>query len=142
MKSEKRECGSCTKCCDGWLKTEIPNHRIFPSRPCHFVTKNGCSIYKDRPNDPCRVYKCQWLIDENLPHWMKPNEINAIIHYKIDGQFKYYEVIEAGGKLMVEVLNWFILLALEKHINVQYTIMGAINRVGSVEFVSALKKDN
>ena len=137
MEQDKRECGSCTKCCEGWLNGEAYGHKFYPGQPCFFKKEGGCSIYKDRPENPCKSYKCLWLTDENIPHWMKPDQINAILTHRIEEGIGYIDVTEAGEKLRVEVLNWIVMFALNKKANLQYKISGGVNRIGVSEFTAA-----
>ena len=63
----KRECGTCTKCCEGWLTGEALGHNFYPGKPCHFLAVNkGCTVYAKRPKDPCSSYKCAWLANEDI----------------------------------------------------------------------------
>jgi hypothetical protein len=36
---------------------------MYSGVPCHFKKNGGCGIYKDRPKNPCKQYKCEWLKD-------------------------------------------------------------------------------
>src|SRR5206468_6789493 len=56
----KRECGTCTACCDGWVKGTIEGHDMFPGQPCFFRGQGCCTIYERRPADPCRNLVCRW----------------------------------------------------------------------------------
>lgn len=138
MEQVKRECGSCTKCCDGWLIGEAHGHKFWPSKPCHFKATNKCAIYESRPEKPCKTYNCQWLMDDAIPYWMKPNEINAIITNREVKGIKYFDIQEAGEKLRVEVLNWIVMFALSRNVNIQYRIDSFPNRIGTKEFDQAL----
>src|SRR5256885_5303722 len=60
-----RQCGSCTACCDGWVKGTILGHEMKPGQPCHFRGEGCCSIYERRPVDPCRNFVCGWLQQES-----------------------------------------------------------------------------
>ena len=142
----KKECGSCTKCCEGWLSATIHNKPMHKGRPCFYLDKcnNTCSIYDERPKDPCKDYSCAWLLDDKniFPLWMKPNLSNVIITEKIltkdNKQFNYYEMIEAGSKVESEILNWIIHWALSSQINLQYEVAGNKFIFGEPEFAEAL----
>ena len=60
-KAKRRECQSCTACCDGWVAMTIDNEDIYPGRPCQHSTRQGCTIYQDRPVDPCVNFECGWM---------------------------------------------------------------------------------
>ena len=78
-----RECGTCTKCCDGTTSVggDIFGHIYGNGKPCHFLnlTEKKCGIYKDRPNDPCKTYKCMWLKYEGKDYSAK--YLSYVINY-------------------------------------------------------------
>lgn len=136
----KRECDECSTCCQGWLYGSVNGHSFYPGKPCHFYDKK-CTIYEKRPQEPCRRYECAWLIDENIPIWMKPNLSKVIISKKEKNNIHYYDIAEAGEKIKSEILNWIIQWALNNQYNIRYQIMGGINYIGSKEFVESISKD-
>lgn len=134
-----RKCGDCTKCCEGYLLGEAKGKSFYKGKPCHFVAiGKGCTIYRERPVNPCASYKCAWLTDENLPEWFKPNEINAIVDVRTVNNIQFLNVVEAGEKLKVEVLSWLIVYALSNGLNLHWTIDGGPNYLGSKEFLDAM----
>lgn len=137
VEAPDRSCDGCTKCCEGWLHGEAYGHKFWRGRQCHYVCNKKCSIYKNRPNDPCKTFKCQWLINKNVPQWMKPDQVNAILVSRKKGNFEYLEIVEAGEKLKSEVLSWAIMYALQNKINLFYTINGGPNRIGNEDFANA-----
>jgi len=60
-RTERGSCGTCTACCDGWVKGTILGHEMKPGQPCHFRGEGCCTIYERRPVDPCRNFICGWL---------------------------------------------------------------------------------
>lgn len=136
-KQAKRECGSCGKCCEGWLSGDAYGHQFWPGRQCHFRAKEGCTIYPKRPANPCKTFKCMWLEHDSIPVWMKPDEINAILVWRTVGNIGYVSVHEAGEKLRSDVLSWAVHHALANNLNLVYHIDGGHNRIGSPEFLSA-----
>ena len=139
----KRTCGTCTKCCEGYLSGEAFGHTFYPGKPCHFIAiGKGCSIYDKRPQDPCVSYKCGWLTSEDIPEWMKPSDINAIIDMrKIEG-IEYLSVIEAGETLKSEVLSWVIEFAISKGFNLLWQVNGFKHWIGSPEFQEKISIPN
>jgi hypothetical protein len=131
-----RTCGTCAKCCEGWLSGEAYGHKFFRGRPCFFLNKT-CSIYDTRPESPCRTYKCAWLDELQFPEWMKPDLVNVIINRAIYKDIKYYVLVESGSLLDVKVLSWMIQWALNNNQNLMYYIDGGVNRIGSTEFLEA-----
>lgn len=137
----KRECGSCTKCCEGWLVTEVKNQKIYPSNPCHFVSVNkGCTIHQTRPKNPCVIFNCSWITDVNFPEWLKPDQINAIIKFDTIENIPYLNVIEAGEVLQSRVLSWLFQYAINNQLNFVWQINGGLNWIGSPEFHQAMSE--
>lgn len=139
----KRSCGDCTKCCEGWLEGEALGHKFYPGRPCHFIAiGKGCSVYSKRPKDPCQSYKCAWLVDENIPEWMKPSEINAIVDYRTTSNgISYISANEAGSILSSQVLTWIIQYALSNNLNLLWKVNQGLHWIGSPEFIEAIQED-
>lgn len=135
----ERKCDGCTKCCEGWLSGVAHCKNFYKGMPCHFMAETGCSIYENRPQDPCKNFQCEWLVNLEIPEWMKPNRVNVIATKRKIDNYEYLELTEAGEKLKVEVLNWFILYALNNHLNLVYSINGGINKVGCLEFLNHVK---
>jgi hypothetical protein len=76
----RRQCGTCTACCDGWLKIEVYGHQVDRGKPCPFSSGHCCTIYSTRPQDPCREFICGWLVGSSpLPEWMRPDKANLIL---------------------------------------------------------------
>lgn len=136
-----RKCDGCTKCCDGWLTGQAHGHGFWPGRPCHFVGVNKCSIYKDRPEDPCRTFVCEWLVNPDVPEWMKPNVMDVIIAKKEKNGVPYWQISEAGSKLKIEVLSWLMMHCLKNSINFAYSIGTGSYRFGSQEFLNEFEKN-
>lgn len=140
----KRECGTCTKCCEGYLHGVAYDKPFFPGKPCHFVSiGKGCTIYASRPKDPCITYRCQWLINPEIPEWFKPNEINAIITKRTieKDNIEFYDLIEAGEKMKAEVLSWIIMYALNNSLNLRWVVDGGSHWIGSKEFIAAMNEN-
>lgn len=131
----KRECKECTKCCEGWLHATINGHAMYKGRKC-FYLESKCTIYPNRPKDPCCNFQCSWLIDNEIPAWLKPSLSNVIIHKRKHENIEYYFVIETGVKMDSTVLNWLITFALSNNKNIMYEIDGGINKMGSKEFLA------
>lgn len=137
----KRSCGSCTKCCEGWLSGEALGHKFYPGKPCHFIAiGKGCSVYAKRPQEPCVFYKCGWISNEDIPEWMKPSDINAIVDFRTINDIEYLKVTEAGSVLDSKVLSWLIQYALTKQLNFVWMINGNESWFGSPEFNQEMNK--
>ena len=77
-----RTCGDCIVCC---VYLRIRQLDKPPMRHCKHVdadipevpgesvcyTGKGCTIYEDRPDEPCKGYRCEWInghgADEDRP---------------------------------------------------------------------------
>jgi hypothetical protein len=139
IEQPKRECDGCTKCCDGWLFGTAHNHEFWPGKKCHFVGVGGCSIYNQRPEDPCKTFSCVWKFDERIPNWMKPNLVNAIVVQRQLNEHSYIEIHEAGGRLDPTVLSWFFMkYATGVFTNIRYQLDGGWQSIGSLDFLDAL----
>jgi len=136
----ERTCGTCTECCQGWLWGSAHGHHFYPGKPCHFVSEGGCSIYRDRPEDPCKIFKCQWLTNKDFPEWFKPNKSKVIIKtcLRKDNEDLYYEVYECGQKLDSSILAWLIEYHATTKIPVRVQIAGGWNNYGDPEFLNSL----
>lgn len=115
----KRNCGSCTKCCEGWLSGEVDGKKFYKGIGCHnCIIGNGCAIYEDRPEDPCRTFSCSWLDDESVPEWMKPELSNVIVYEKNIENNLAIVFIPAGGTVPLSTFSWFMIWATKKYQNI------------------------
>ena len=130
----KRTCDGCTACCEGWLNGEVKGHTFHAGKPCFFKSAKGCSIYEDRPDDPCKIYKCAWISEDIFPMWMRPDLSKVLITKRTLKEITYYDIIEAGETMKSYVLNYIIQYALNNKINIKYMIDGGVNKIGSREF--------
>jgi SEC-C motif len=76
----ERHCGTCTACCDGWVRGTIEGHEMKPGQPCHFRGQGCCTIYERRPVDPCRNFVCGWLQPQSpFPEEFRPDQLGVLI---------------------------------------------------------------
>ena len=131
-----RKCDECNACCQGWLTANIYGKEMYPGRPCHFASNNGCSIYKDRPENPCVTYKCAWLKDDGtiFPEWMKPDRSDVIITERDWENRLYWSVVECGKQIDSKILNWIYLFAQANDIYLEIQVAGIRYYRGSPEF--------
>lgn len=141
LKKYKRSCDGCTKCCEGWLHGNINGHFMGRGRKCFFVKEGGCSIYENRPDFPCKIFKCAWLMDQRIPEWFKPTMSNVVGQWISIPQcnIKYLEIHECENKLDSSVLSWLIDFYFKEKENILYTINGQIFYFGSQEFVKYME---
>lgn len=87
-----RQCGSCTACCEGWVKSETIG--MYPGQPCKHCTESGCAIYATRPRNPCRTFVCGWLkTDSPLPEHMRPDKAGVIV--LMGSRWRKWKVLKA-----------------------------------------------
>lgn len=139
----KRDCGTCTKCCEGYLQGSAHGKPFYLGNPCHYISiGNGCTIYDKRPKDPCVTFRCQWLENPEIPEWLKPNKINAIITKRTikDTQIEYWDLCEAGEPMRSSVLTWVIQYALNNGINLRWQVENGNHWIGHQDFMEAMQE--
>lgn len=130
----KRTCDACTECCKGWVTGNAHGHYFYPGKPCFYLQKN-CTIYENRPDNPCKSFECHWLATEDLPMWFRPDLSKVlVVKREIDG-VEYFSATECGEKMDSSVLSWLFNWALSNNLNFQYQVNGGFNRLGSPEFL-------
>ena len=137
-----RQCGTCTKCCDGWLTADIYGNSLSKGNPCLFKKEGcGCSIYASRPH-VCQEFLCGWIRDDGtlFEDWMKPDITNFILVYSRIDELKWYKLVQAGQELSLLMLSYMIQKALRQNINLEYWIDGTQFLIGSTEFVKHVKQ--
>lgn len=138
-----RSCDGCTKCCEGWLITNVEDQPIFRGSPCKFVSiGKGCTRHETRPEDPCRVFHCAWITDVNIPEYLKPDSSNVIlIDRELEGNY-YLAMFPAGGAISSSLLSWFITYGLTKYGNVYWeTELFSRYYLGSPQFSEAMARE-
>ena len=89
------------------MYANIHSQEIYPGNPCSFCIKGkGCSIYEYRPAKICKTFKCEWLINSDIPLEMKPSESNIIIKRTYVDDHYYVAVLPAGKPISNEILEW------------------------------------
>tara|TARA_R110001606_G_scaffold338829_1_gene486884 strand:- start:2643 stop:3065 length:423 start_codon:yes stop_codon:yes gene_type:complete len=136
-----RECGDCTQCCQGNLVLKIFDQR-WTGRPCQFVGEKGCTIYKDRPKDPCKDFKCGWLGDTDyvFPEWMKPDKSGLILMWKKRNSIPYLLAVHCKSGTNVEALLWLFTWVDDNNVNLEILGQRQKHLVGTKEFKNSYKK--
>ena len=107
--AEARHCGTCTACCDGWLRITVQGHEVRPGKPCPFSAGHCCTIYATRPQDPCRAFICGWLAPGSpLPEWMRPDKAGLVLlPAKLDWRgLKVDVAVPTGAGPKTRALEW------------------------------------
>lgn len=159
-----RECGTCTACCQGWLRGTVRGHEMYPGKVCHFLGCDGCTDYENRPQSPCKDFECVWLNNNNIPEWMKPELSKVIIkemeyEYQIHQQslgtaswvmeneasmvnkVKFWYVTEMGETISGPVLNWLVQFSLEHSIPMVYEVGGKREFLGPPDFILFMEQN-
>jgi len=113
---------------------------MYPGRPCQFVNiGGGCTIYKDRPKEPCKTYQCLWLVDESIPEYLKPTNSNVILtSVQVDG-IEYVELLPTGKEVHEDILTWFILWGLERGLNLLWqNVHRYSSYLGTPQYIEAI----
>ena len=141
MNRDRRSCSGCTACCEGWLFGQAYNEGFWPGRKCFYLGCSGCTIYKDRPEDPCKTYRCEWLNDPiNIPEWLKPNISKVILTKRTIENIEYIDVEETGEKLDSSVLSWLFFKYTDGTFpNICYRIDGGRHFFGSQEYIDLMQ---
>lgn len=135
-----RECSGCTECCKGVLRCNVFGRELTRGNPCHYLGKTGCTVYEARPVSPCQTYKCVWLMSDDLPLWMKPENSGVIVTKRpyADGKY-FWDVIEVRGKMDVLVLRWLMVHHINTKLPMRIQIDGGANLFGNAEFIAAVE---
>jgi hypothetical protein len=137
----KRECGTCTKCCDGWLKETIHGYPMYPGKPCFFVQQGvGCRNYENRPEKPCKTFTCSWITTPDMPYEFKPEFSNVIISKKDFNGFKAWSVNKAPGSPSAKLLSWLLSYAVSRRENVVWMIDNELYFLGHDDFCKEMQK--
>jgi hypothetical protein len=137
--SNKRECGTCTKCCEGWLSADIKGHKMFPGKPCFFIEQGvGCKDYEGRPEDPCKGFECGWKEIEEMPDEFRPEVSGCIMSYK--EKANSWTLNKAPNNPSPQLLSWAMLFVLTNGHNFVWHVDDQTYWIGSDEFCLEMKR--
>ena len=139
-----RSCDGCTECCQGHLRCTVLGRELTRGSPCHYVGRQGCTVYEARPVSPCQTYKCVWLMNDDLPLWMKPEHSGVIVTkrpYGNEGKW-FWDVIETRGTMSTKVLRWLMIQHINTRLPMRIQIEGGQNLFGSAEFIRECQDRN
>lgn len=88
---------------------------MYPGKPCHYCTSDGCGIYESRPQNPCIDFQCAWLKEEDkIPENLKPIECGAIVMLDRDWNGrKVIRAVPAGAAIPHETFEQLKKLVLD-----------------------------
>jgi len=102
-----RACGTCTACCDGWVAGEVRGHAMHAGRACHFRGAGCCTIYAERPRDPCRDFVCGWLMPGSpFPDAFRPDRLQVLIVPTRWRERLAWILVHAGRDPDAALLEW------------------------------------
>ena len=134
--SNKRECGTCTKCCEGWLSANIRGHEMYPGKPCFFVEQGvGCKDYENRPTNPCKAFSCFWKEILEMPERFKPENSGVIVQYQHDS----FVIQKAPEEPTAELISWMVTYARANNENIIWYLNNGVYWLGSDEFCNKMK---
>jgi uncharacterized cysteine cluster protein YcgN (CxxCxxCC family) len=131
-----KECGTCTRCCDGTLAGDVRGHAMYPGKPCFFLEIGGaCGDYENRPHSPCKEYKCLWLTYEEVPDYIKPENANAILDLEQHKGKWYLRLNKTETPYLADVLAYGINFAQQNNLSFIWTDnQGNFGYLGDREF--------
>jgi hypothetical protein len=111
---------------------------MSPGNPCTFVQEGiGCSIYKDRPKDPCKLFECSWKASDFVPIEFSPKATGQIISTQITEGIPYMLMSYAGKDVTAEMLSWFVTFVIGRQLNAEWSVDDQVHAIGSPDFISA-----
>jgi Fe-S-cluster containining protein len=130
-----KQCGTCTKCCDGSaLRVGTINENIIPDgTPCIFLDQKNkkCSDYDNRPQFPCKEYMCMWLEFEDVPIWMKPEYSDIIVSHITFNNNNFLWITPFKMEYSAKSFSYVIEYAKKNNMNVIYQS----TKYGSLKFI-------
>lgn len=137
-----KSCGSCTKCCEGWLSGDIRGHKMYLGKPCFFVEiGKGCTDYENRPESPCKTFQCLWLEEPEVPEEFKPEISGCIISYaKTNNGILYLSITKAPNNPSVELLSWCFKYVFSRGINLFWEIDNYFHWIGGFDFCEEMER--
>ena len=85
----------------------IRGHEMKPGVPCHFRGAVGCTIYDERPEQPCRSFFCAWRLEGNpFPDAFRPDRLGVIVLAMRWRDRRAYYLVPAGREPDAALLEW------------------------------------
>lgn len=103
----------------------------------------GCSIYADRPEDPCKKFTCVWLSEDFLPAWFRPDQSKVLVTWDFWGpnrDLRYLKVTERGVKIDSVALNLLYMYHVQTRIPLTVQVDRGWNHYGPYEFVEEMRR--
>lgn len=140
FKTNNKSCGTCTKCCEGWLTATIDGYQMYPGQACYFLEQGvGCKRYETRPVYPCKKFVCTWLDMKDIPDKWKPENCGVIMKSGNIHDFVFIQFIEAPNSPSKEMILWAKEFFKKKKINFLYYDSTGVHPIGDRYFVRAIR---
>lgn len=137
----KRECGSCTKCCEGHITATIRGQEVSPGKPCFLLQiGKGCTDYDNRPENPCKLFECEWLSNPEVPDWLYPDKSGVMIHTQVIDRIQYLRITAAPNMPSRSALTWFLLYGIKNNINICWIDAEGEHWSGDIMFEEAMNR--
>ena len=122
-----RDCGDCTACCEGWLLSA--KMKLYPGSRCDHCTGSGCGIYNERPETPCRSFKCSWLLSQaGLPPEARPDLSGVIlVELGVWGQWSVFSATPTSATMEDRTFTWLKSFCLDQSIAILFTDLEVID---------------
>jgi hypothetical protein len=140
-----RTCGTCTKCCEGYITATIRGQEVSPGKPCFLLQiGKGCVDYDNRPDDPCKMFECEWLANMQVPDWLYPDKSGVIIHNQKIERIPYLRMTPTTNLPSRSALVWFLAHGIKNNINICWVDAEGEHWSGDTIFEEAMerRKDN
>lgn len=153
MLVNQRSCLPCRACCEGWLDISEAAIQAHLGSPCSHCSSEGCSIYAERPNNPCRTFYCAWRqADTPLIELMRPDlsGVIVIMDRMVWRDQKVIVAIPVGKEIPERSLQYLIGLSELMDLNLlmvsfvvdqnsEFTGASRLNAFGEPNFVEEMK---
>mgnify|MGYP003333950233 FL=1 len=106
INARNRDCGGCTRCCEGWLTGDAWGHQLRPGHACGWLGSGGCLIYENRPHNPCKTFLCEWKRLPSIPEWLWPHKSRVIMVARTHEQHEYIRLVECGAPIGQPIHAW------------------------------------
>ena len=106
IKTISRACAGCTMCCQGWLTGKAWGHSFYPGQPCGWLGTTGCTIYQNRPKDPCQTFECLWKRDLILPDWLRPDKSGVIMKWSVLDSWSFIIAVARRKNIDARIHDW------------------------------------
>ncbi len=114
---------------------------MYPGKPCQFVEVGvGCSIYKDRPKEPCKLFECSWKASDFVPEQFSPKNTGQLLCAQRIDNIDYLCSVYAGKEIQPDYLSWLVGFAVARQLNVEWFVDGMSYALGSPDFLRARER--